>query len=299
MSDDALANVYDAGAMKLPGWLALVTALAAARPEGIGATIDWLVANRDALERAHAAGGTKKLAAAVVPSAMQFTPELGYLDRAADDNIVRGRSLFHDLVGTYTLTQITVFAITGLEITARDGELLDELAAINLTLDRRAWPMAVTRRVGAGGGGFAPAALAGVAMMSAPILAGAAAADCARFLVAARSQPRDAVAEVLAARRRVMGFGRPVVGPDERVPQMLAALRRHDRDDLPYARVMREVEAAFREGKGLAATSAGWVAAILLDFGMTPHQVEAVSSVWVANNVWAQAAFSAEPRGPM
>lgn len=36
----------------------------------------------------------------------------------------------------------------------------------------------------------------------------------------------DLVAEIVARDERVMGFGRPVVGPDERVPVTLALLSR-------------------------------------------------------------------------
>lgn len=299
MIDDTLANLYDAGAVRVPGWLALVTALASVRPDDVGASIDWLVANREALERAYAAGRTEKLAAAIVPPEMQYEPELGFLDRAANDHQVRGRSLFGDLAAK-SFMQLTVFAIAGIEISAGDAALLDELAAINLTLDRRAWPMAVTRRVGARTRDYAAATVAGLAMMGTHVLAGAAAADCARFLVCVHGREvRAEVDRVLARRMRVMGFGRPVVGPDERVPRMQAALTRHGREALPYVSTMRDVEAAFVSAKGLHATSAGWVAAILLDYGLTPDHIHAIANAWVALNVWAQAAYSVERGGPM
>ena len=41
--DDALASMFDAGATRVPPWMALVASLASVRPDGIGATIDWLV----------------------------------------------------------------------------------------------------------------------------------------------------------------------------------------------------------------------------------------------------------------
>ena len=37
---DVLASLYDAGALLVPPWMALVTALASARPDGIAATSD-------------------------------------------------------------------------------------------------------------------------------------------------------------------------------------------------------------------------------------------------------------------
>ena len=66
----------------------MITALASVRPDGIGATIDWLAAHRDQLAGAYATG-------------------------------------------------------------ARHAELLEQIGNINLQTDRRAWPLAVTRRIAA------------------------------------------------------------------------------------------------------------------------------------------------------
>ena len=65
-SADALASLYDAGALQVPPWMALTVALASVRPAGLGATIDWLVAHRAELERAYADGGAAPLACEAV-----------------------------------------------------------------------------------------------------------------------------------------------------------------------------------------------------------------------------------------
>ena len=115
--------------------------------------------------------------------------------------------------------------------------MLDELGQTNLLVDRRAWPMAVTRRVAARGGGYAAAVDRGASMLAAPVLAGAAAADCARFCAASVRRPSrtvdELVADTIARNQRVMGFGRPLVGPDERVPVIAGAIARYGRDDGP------------------------------------------------------------------
>ncbi|MEZ4403634.1 MAG: hypothetical protein R3B06_26660 [Kofleriaceae bacterium] len=297
---DALATMSDAGAVRVPPWLALVSALASVRPDGVGATIDWLVAHRAALERALEDGRTAPLQVGQVPPEMQYTPELGGLDRARDDHALRDRYLFADVVGHRTFFQAAVYAMTGLELPPRHAALLEQIGTINLTVDRRAWPMTVTRRVAARGHGYAAAVVAGHAMMGSPMLAGAAAADCARFLHRARAAVlegrtvADLVADVLARRERVMGFGRPVVGPDERVPVMTAVLASHGRADLPFATLLRAAEDAFTAQRGLRTTAAAWAAAILSDFGMTPDQVHAVSNFWVAVCVYAQGVFAHE-----
>jgi hypothetical protein len=292
-----LASVHDAASVRVPPWLAVVCALAQARPDGIGATIEWLVAHRDELEAAYTRGCAGKLGLPALPEAMQFEPELGFLDRSRDDHALRDRYLFADVVGKQSFYQTAVYAISGIAISSRDADMLDELGQANLLVDRRAWPMAVTRRVAAHGGGYAAAVVAGTAMLAAPVLAGAAAADCARFLRHTRADGRpvsEIVAGVLARGERVMGFGRPLVGPDERVPIMEQVLRRYGRHDQPYVRLLRELEAELEAQKGLRSTSAAWAAAVLTDLGMSPGAVQAVSNYWVAVCVYAQALFSDE-----
>lgn len=297
---DALANLYDAGAVRVPPWLAVVAGLASVRPDGIGATVDWLVEHRDELERAYAEGRDARLALATLPRELQYEPELGGLDRTRDDHRLRDRWVFADIVGRLTFFQAAVYAITGLELSLEDAQMLEVIGTVNLTVERGVWPLAVTRRVAARGGGCAAAVAAGVAMMGSPVLAGAAAADCARFLLRARAwedegRPvSDLVDDILGRRERVMGFGRPIVGYDERVPVMEQILARYGRDRLPHVTTLRAAEAAFKARKGLTTTAAAWAAAILLDLGMSPDAVMAVSNHWVAVNVQAQALFATE-----
>lgn len=297
---DALATMYDAGAVRVPVWMALTSALAAARPDDVGATLDWLATHRAALERAYSDGRSARLALAQLPPAMHYTPELGFLDRPRDDHAVRERYIFADFVEQRTFFQAAVYAMTGLELPAEDAAMLEQIGNANLQIDHRAWPLAATRRVAARGGGYAAAVVAGVAMMGSPVLAGAAAADCARFLRRAQAEVRsgrsvaELVAELVARDERVMGFGRPVVGPDERVPVMLAILARRGRAGLPFADLLRAADAAFYQHKGLRPNAAAWAAAILSDYGMTPEQVHAVCNYWVSVCVYAQAVYAGE-----
>lgn len=297
---DALTTAHDAGAVRVPAWLGVVSALASVRPDGVGATIDWLVAHRDELERAYRDGGSGRLALAELPAAMQYEPELGGLDRTRNDHALRDRYLFADIVGNKSFFQTAVYAITGIELPPRHAEMLEQMGNVNLNIDRRAWPLAATRRVAARGGGYTAAVVAGLAMMGSPVLAGNAAADCARFLRRARAAVEAGgsvpalVDELLARRERVMGFGRPIVGPDERVPVMEALLTRYERAHLPFVTLLRLADDAFFAARGLRSTSAAWAAAILSDFGMTPEQVHAVSNFWVSVCVYAQSVYAGE-----
>ena len=298
--EDALASIYDAGAVRVPPWMGVVAALASAHPATVGETIDWLVVHRAHLEDTYARGQAAPLALATVPAAMQYQPELGFLDRARDDHALRERYLFADVVGKQSFYQTAIYAMTGLQLSAPDADMLDQLGNANLQIDRRAWPLAVTRRIAARGAGYAAAVVGGTAMMGAQVLAGAAAADCARFLRRARGAELEGrsvdtlVAELLARKERVMGFGRPLVGSDERVPVMERIIREHGRADLPYVTLLRAADEAFFAHKGLRSTAAAWAAAILTDLGLSPEAVQAVSNYWVIVCVYAQALFAGE-----
>lgn len=297
---DALASVHDAGAVRTPPWMAVVTALATARPEGIGGVVDWLTTHRAELEAAYDAGRGGTLGLAVLPPEMVYTPDLGGLDRPRNDHTLREKYLFADIVGKQGFFQAAVYAMTGLEITSDDAVMLDTFGTINLLIDRKVWPLAATRRVAARGGGYAAAVLAGTAMMGSTVLAGGAAGECARFLRGAREAELagvpvdDHIAALLARRERIMGFGRPVVGPDERVPLIEALLARHGRHDLPYVTILRAADRSLLARKNLGSTAAAWAAAILSDYGMSPDAVLAVSNYWVNVNVYAQALYSSE-----
>jgi hypothetical protein len=181
--------------------MAIVAALASVQPDGIDATIDWLVAHKRELAAAYDGGCDGKLGVAKVPPEMEYTEELGFLDRAKNDVVLRDRYLFADVIGQRGFFQTAVYAMTGIELPAREAEMLDQIGNATLQPDRRAWLMAVTRRVGARGGGYQAAVLAGFAMMGAPMIAGEAAASCARFLMRAQAADRpvaELVVELLA-----------------------------------------------------------------------------------------------------
>ncbi|HVV88239.1 MAG TPA: citrate/2-methylcitrate synthase [Kofleriaceae bacterium] len=297
---DVAASLHDAGAVHVPPWMAVVAGLASARPDGFAATVDWVVANRAAMEQAYEAGRSAKLGLARLPPELRYQPELGFLDFGRRDHALRDRYLFADVVGQRTFFQTAIYAMTGVELPPRHASMLEQMANATLQADVSAWPLAVTRRVAARGGDYASAVLGGMAMMSSPVLAGAAAADCARFLLrvdAAQDEGRlvaDVVTDVLARRERVMGFGRPFVPVDERVEMMQKVLVEYGRDHQPFVTLLREVEAAFIAQKGLRTSAAAWAAAILLDFGMTPVQVQAVSNFWVTVCVYSHAVYAGE-----
>lgn len=295
---DVQETVYDAGATRVPPWLAVVSALCSAQPGSMSDTFAWLSAHQAEIEAAYERGRTEPLRVAALQDDLKYATELGGLDRSIEDHWLRGRRIFGELLGRQSFMQIAALSIAGVEISARDGEMLEQFAIACLTVDRNAWPMAATRRVAGHGGGVAAAVVVGAAMMGAPMLAGLAAADCARFLRSAAAQERagvpveQTVQTLLEQKRRVMGFGRPVVGPDERSPVLREILRRFDRAEGEHVSLLVRAEQAFFAQRGLKTTAAAWAAAVLTDLGASPEAVHALSNHWVTLCVFAQASYS-------
>lgn len=290
----------DGAVVRAPPWMALVAALSAVRPRSIAATIDWLVANRAEIEGAFADAGARKLSISNLRPEFRYEPELGGLDRARNDHSLRGRYLFADLLGKRTFMQTVVLALTGIELSPSDAEMLDQVGVANVAVDQRAWPLAAARRVAGRGGGFAAAVVAGQAIMGSSIMGPESAACSARSMVAiqrrvAAGESVEAILDdYLARKERIMGYGRPVVGPDERSDVMESIARKYGRGDGVYVLLAREIERALVARKGLTSTAAAWVAAIMLDLGFSPVAVQALTSVYLSAALSAQAVYSGE-----
>jgi hypothetical protein len=298
--EDALENLRTAAGVKVPPWLALVSALCAVRPPSIAATIDWLNEHRALLQSTFDEGARAPLALGRLTRDLEYEPELAGMDRARNDHLLRGRWLFRDLVGKRSFFQAMIFAITGVELSASDAELIEQLGVANLVADRRIWPLAVARRVVAHGGDFATGIVAGKALFGSPIFGGATAASFARFLQRvdrelAQGRTLDEVMdEVIEKRERIMGFGRPVVGPDERVPPVKALLERYGRDRGPNVTLLRAIEARLSADRGLHSNVAAWLAAVMSDLGLSPGGVQAMANIYLTVCLFAQVVFSAE-----
>lgn len=290
----------DAAVVRAPPWLGLVAALSAIRPPTIAATIDWLIAHRADIEGAFADASGGRLAISSLRPEFRYEPELGGLDRAKNDHSLRGRWLFADLLGKRTFMQTVVLALTGIELSSSDAEMLEQVGVANVAVDQRAWPLAAGRRVAARGGGFPAAVVAGQAIMGSSIMGPESAACSARSMVAIQrrieaGESADAIIDdILARGERIMGYGRPVVGPDERSDVMEAIARKYGRGNGVYVLLAREIERALVTRKGLTSTAAAWVAAIMLDLGFTPLGVQALTSVYLSSALFAQVVYSAE-----
>lgn len=297
---DALENLRAAAAVQVPEWLALVSALASVRPGSISETIDWLVQHRATLESTYSESKNAPLVLARLDQDMHYEPELAGLDRPRDDHFLRDKYVFADLVGNKTYFQVIIWAITGVALSKSDAEMLEQIGVANFAADRRVWPLAVTRRVAAHGGDFSSAIVAGHAVMGSPIVGSRATGSLARFMIWAKSEVAKGrsleavVDEALSRGEKIKGFGRPVVGPDERVAPVRAIIEKYGREGGSHLVLVQSIEELLQKKRGLQSNVAAWITAVMCDLGFSPDGVHAVTMMYLTPCVFAQAVFSRE-----
>lgn len=218
--------------------------------------------------------------------ALAREPPVARMRLDVGDHELRGKLVFGELLGKKSFMQVVARSIAGVELTASDGRLLDDIGVLAQLSDPRIWPLTVTRRIAKGGGSLAQAVTAGLATLCTPYMTGLPAAAFMRVLdrvepkVLAGHSVESAVGELLESGERLGGVGRPVLRGDERVAPMLEMARRHGRYDGRSVTLAREVDAELAKRKGLHVNSAGFCGAILRDLGFAPDAAAAFCLVY-------------------
>ena len=230
---------------------------------------------------------------------LRLEPEVARIRPDLGDHEVRGRLVFRELVGQRSFFQVAALAIAGLELSARDAELLEHLGVNTQLADARIWPLAIVRRVTARAG-MSHGILAGTAvalnanMGALPVGGFMRALDRLEHGLAAGRSVASQLEEWLARKERVPGVGRPVLGPDERNAQVFALARAHGRDRGASWRIALEVEAFFTDRKNQHVNSAGFQGAIMRDMGFSPAAGSAFCLVYFFVQILAQAVAAEE-----
>ncbi len=256
---------------------------------------------KPALERLLAGGsGTVARRPARLEARLVFEPELARVRPDISDHEIRGKLLFGEIVGRRSFFQVAAWSIAGLELSARDARLLEHLGVNTQLLDPHIWPLAVARRIAARDGPLARSVIGGIAALFTPNITIEPVAAFMRFLdevqaAAGSGAPIEVfVGGVLHAGRRIAGFGRPVLGPDERVPHALRLAKRHGRGNGKSVRLALAVEREMLRSKGLVLNSAGLQGAIMRDMGFTPDAAAVFCALYFFIPILAQHAFVAE-----
>jgi hypothetical protein len=231
---------------------------------------------------------------------LKLEPELARIRPDLRDHEIRGKLLFRQILGRQSFFQVAAWSIAGVELTALDARLLEQLGVNTQLLDPHIWPLAVARRIAAQGGPLARSLIGGVAALFTSNITIEPVAAFMRFLDEVESalerggSVESFVAAQLRRGRTIAGFGRPVLGPDERVPHALRLAKRHRRAAGKSVRLAQAVEGELRKSKGLAINSAGLQGAIMRDMGFTPGAASAVCALYFLVPLLAQHAFVVE-----
>lgn len=284
-----------------PPLLVAIAAVAAMRAGSVVEVAQKLAERAQSIDRLSASGsGDAGRRPAPLEPRLRFAPELGEARPEIADHAIRGRLVFRDLLATKGFFQVIAWAIGGIDLSASDAELLDRSGVSTQLLDASIWPLALTRRIAAAGGGLGAALIGGVAALCTPRLAGLPVAGHMRFLDRvegdlARGLSLEAVVDaVLRGRERIQGFGRPVLGPDERVPHQLALYARYGRAGGASVRLSMELDRVFFARKHLRLNSAGLHGALMRDLGFSPPAAAALSTLYFLAPVLAHAVFAEE-----
>jgi hypothetical protein len=214
-----------------------------------------------------------------------------------EDHEVRGRLLFRELLGRTSFLRLAALAIGGLLVTEEQGEFLDHSGVLTQLLDPHIWGLAVARRVGFRTGNLAHALIAGLACLCTPRMTGQPVGAFMRFLDHAEKQVDRGVSldqlldELVARGEKLSGIGRPVVGPDERVPQIKKLAERYQLDRGKSWRLALQIDAYFGEREKPRINSAGLQGAILRDLGFSPAAASAFCMIYFVVPVLANAIY--------
>ena len=293
-----LASITGAAAPELLA-AALATLGSLSIPEAIRALERLAPALKRVAAKDHRADARRP---APLEPTLVFEPELARIRPELRDHEIRGELLFRRILGRKSFFQTAAWFIAGLKLSRRDAELLEHLGVNTQLIDPRIWPLAVTRRIAAQGEPLARSIIGGVAALFTANITIEPVAEFMRFLDRAEAAAEEGIAASafvageIQAKRRIAGFGRPVLGPDERVPHALRLAKRFGRGSGKSVRLALDVDRALRKAKGLAINSAGMQGAIMRDMGFTPSAAAAFCAIYFIVPLLAQHAFVAEHR---
>lgn len=282
---------------------AMLVAVAAASmaPANIEDALEKLSIRADEIARIVAEGPTEQARRpATLEADLVFEPELARIRPDLSDHEIRGKLLFRDIVGRRSFFQVAALAIGGLDLADTDAQLLEHLGVNTQLMDARIWPLAVVRRVAARGGGLAHALVAGIASLCTPNMAVRPVGGFMRFLdrfeleLEQGRSSDDFLDELAGHREKIPGLGRPVLGQDERVPQVVELVERFGRRDGRSFELAFIVDDFFAKRKNVRVNSAGLQGAVMRDLGFSPAAASAFCMLYFIVPVLAQAVFSAE-----
>lgn len=236
----------------------------------------------------------------MTPRAPELTTRVGL---AVDgDNLFRGHSVLHDLVGREGFWTAISLAVGGPRLGAEAAGVLDDITICGLAADPRIWPLKATR-LAAGYGSDVLGVSVGMMAADGAAIGPKMVGRTAEFihevtrLTEGRTEHVRAVLEAhLSAGGRVYGFGVPFRPADERMEALRTRIRARGRAELQHWSIMEAASTYVMERLGLPPNIASGAAAATLDLGFEPEQIAALQWAFFSPCFWANACEGAQQR---
>jgi len=213
--------------------------------------------------------------------------------------VLRGRDL-HQYACDRRWFELYLLALTGRQFAAHEVEMLETLWTYTSYPDPRIWNNRVAALAGSARSSAGLSIGAAIAVSDAHIYGLGPVLEAFDFLSAHvcldDTALLEAVRNELRSRRRIGGFGRPVVADDERIAPIMERAARLDLGNGPHLDTARRIETLLLAGRWrMRMNYATPVAALCLDLGLSRPQTEAfVATIFLAGMppVWLEAATS-------
>jgi len=193
--------------------------------------------------------------------------------------VFRGHDL-HAELKDMDWVELYLFGITGRRFTPQQIELFHAIWVYTSYPDARLWNNRVAALAGSARSSASLGITAALAVSEATTYGGQAGTRAIAFLIRARKaieQGTDMEALVLteARERRIYGYGRPINATDERIPWMMALVRRLGLDQGPHLKLAFEIERILvPRNPQLKMNYAALHAALVADMGLSVREYQ-------------------------
>ena len=199
-----------------------------------------------------------------------------------DDHKFCGSWAFAELMGSETYTGLLALSITGRRLPREGCAMLDDMAgAMTLAEPRIMAPKAV--RLAAAFGGTLSACCVANLCLEGDVVGPWTTRKAAQNLLALGSALEGRLSDpeavrretlaLLAAKKRLVGFGVPFRPYDERLRALARCVEKRQRDRLPFWTLQVLISDVLRSEKGLEPNIGLGTAAVCLDLGLSPEEI--------------------------
>ena len=215
-----------------------------------------------------------------------------------DDHKFCGHWAFAELAGNESYTGLLALAVTGRRLSRENCSMLDDLAGSVTMAEPRIWTLKAARLVAAYGGTLSACCEANLCLVG-DVIGPWPTRDAARSLVTLRaalegrlSDPEAVTHEtlsLLAARKRLVGFGVPFRAYDERLRALARCVEKRGRDHLPFWTLQTMVSNVLWRERGAKPNIVIGLAAVCLDLGLAPDEIAPLVVALMQHLIFANA----------